>query len=116
MKKVVLFTLMVVFLATTAFAADILLTAYWTPNTDSATGYKLYRTDGARTEVAAIPGRATSTYNFSITVPDGSAGTLRFVMTATNATKESPDSVVATFPFDLTPTPVAPGGFGVRAR
>jgi hypothetical protein len=41
---------------------------------------------------------------------------LRFVMTATSATKESADSLPATYFFDLTPIPAVPGGFGIQAR
>jgi hypothetical protein len=112
-----LFILAILAIFTTpAFAADLLLKATWTPNTDSATGYKLYRVDGTRTLIGTIPGRATALYNFTLTVPDGSTGTARFVMTATTATKESVDSAVALFPFDLTPVPAAPGNLGVTVQ
>jgi hypothetical protein len=117
MKKVVLAVLFVAFLAGSAFGADLNLRATWTANTDTVTtGYRLYRTDGVRTLVASIPGRTTASHDFTITVPDGSTSTLRFVMTATSATKESADSLPATYFFDLTPIPAVPGGFGIQAR
>ena len=101
-------------MATMASAADLALKATWTPNTDTVTtGYRLYRTDGARVLVGTIPGKTTALYNFTITVPDNSLGTLKFVLTAYSPTKESADSVTASYPFDLTPVPAVPSGVNV---
>lgn len=114
MKKVLLAVLAVLLFASFGYAADLNLRATWTANTDTATtGYKIYRTDGTRTLVATVAGKTTATANFTVTVPDNYIGTLRFVMTAMSATKESADSLPATLPLDLTPVPAVPGGFNV---
>jgi hypothetical protein len=113
MKKMLfVLAILMVFSVSMAFADSIALKALWTPNTDTVTtGYKLYRTDGGRTLIGAIPGKTpTQPYLFSITVPAASSGTATFVMTATSATKESADSVTIPYPFDLTPTPAVPVG------
>lgn len=117
MKRIMLVLAMVLVMASVSMAADLALRATWTANTDTVTtGYKLYRTDGTRALVATIPGKTTALYNFTLTVPDGTTGTLRFVMTAISATKESADSVTALYPFDLTPVPSVPGGLGIVAQ
>jgi hypothetical protein len=116
MKKILLMVLAMVFITSLSYGANLALKATWTANTDAATGYKLYRTDGTRILIGTIPGRATTQYLFNVAVPDGSTGTLTFVMTATSATKESPDSAVASYFFDLTPALTAPVGVGVSPQ
>lgn len=119
MKKLLLVLAMVCLLIPSiSFAASIPLRANWTANTDTVTiGYKLYRTDGTRVQVGGnIVGKATTQYLFTITVPDGSTGTATFVMTAYSATKESADSVTVSYPFDLSPSPAVPVGFGIQAQ
>jgi hypothetical protein len=117
MKKICLMVMAMVFMASVSWGANLALKATWTSNTDTVTtGYKIYRTDGTRVLVGTIPGKTTSQYLFSITVPDGSSGTLTFVMTATSATKESADSLTASYPFDLSPIPAVPSGFGITAQ
>lgn len=119
MKKmwVVLAMVLALAFASVAIADDVALKATWTPNTDTVTlGYKLYRTDVARTLIATIPGKATATHNFTMVFPAGSIGTLKFVMTAYSATKESGDSNEAPYPLDLTPVPAVPGGFAVQKQ
>jgi hypothetical protein len=117
MKKLLIVLAMVVLIPSFVFAASIPLRAVWTANTDTVTiGYKLYRTDGTRALLGTIPGKATIQYNFNITVPDNSTGTATFVLTAYSATRESGDSVQVSYPFDLSPLPVVPGGFGIMAQ
>ena len=118
MKRICLMTLAMVLISSLVFGASLPLRAIWVPNTDSVTiGYKLYRTDGTRVQVGGnIAGKTTSQYLFTITVPDNSTGTLTFVLTAYSATKESGDSVTVSYPFDLSPSPVVPTGFGVSAQ
>jgi hypothetical protein len=113
MKKIILLTLAMVFMASLVFGASIPLKASWTPNSEpDMASYKLYRTDGTRTLLGTIA-HPTVTYSFSVTVADNSQGTLTFVLTAVDtAGNESLDSGVATYPFDLK-APVAPGGLGV---
>jgi hypothetical protein len=116
MRKIGLILAMVMFLLVplSSEAASIALKAIWTANADTVTtGYKLYRTDGTRILIGAIPGKTTVQYLFTITVPDNSIGTATFVMTATSATKESGDSNTASYPFDLTPMPAVPAGLGI---
>ena len=117
MKKMLIVLAMVVLIPSIAFSDSIPLRAVWTANTDAVTiGYKLYRTDGTRTLLGTIPGKNVIQYNFNLTVPDNSTGTAKFVLTATSATKESGDSVEVSYPFDLSPSPVVPGGFGIMAQ
>lgn len=119
MKRFLLVMVMVFAFASVSMAADIALRATWTANSpaDAAIGYRLFRVDGVRTQVGAdIPGRTTTSHNFTVTVPDNSTGTLRFVLVAYSPTKVSADSVAANYPFDLTPAPAAPGGFGIMAQ
>lgn len=115
MRAIFISVLAVLFWASVCFGASIPLKATWTPNTDTVTiGYKLYRTDGARQLIGTIVGKTpVQPYLFTITVPDGSVGTAVFVMTAYSSTRESTDSVQATYPFDLSPTPAVPVGLGI---
>ena len=110
MKKIVIVVLamVMVFMASLSFGATLNLKATWTANieTDMAS-YKLYRTDGTRTLIGTIP-HPTVLYNFSVTVPDQSSGTLKFVLTAVDTNNnESLDSTEATYPFNLDTTPPA---------
>lgn len=116
MKRIILLVLVMVFMASLAYGASIPLKATWTPNTDTTIGYKLYRTDGTRVLVGTIPGITTAQYLFSIMVPDNSAGTAIFIITAYSATKESADSVATNYPFDLTPIPTVPAGLGISKQ
>lgn len=118
MKQIGLLAMALVFISTFSFGATIALKATWNPNTDSVTiGYKLYRTDGTRVLIGTIPGKTpTQPYLFNITVPDNSTGTATFVMTAYSATKESADSGVANYPFDLTPPPAIPSSFTIAPQ
>lgn len=117
MKRIILLVLAMVFMASLSYGADLALKATWTPNTDSVTtGYKLYRTDGVRILIGAIPGKTVAQYLFNITVLDNSIGTATFIITAYSATKESVDSVVANYPFDLTPIPTVPAGLGISKQ
>jgi hypothetical protein len=115
MKRICLMVMAMVLISTLVFGASIPLKATWTPNTDSVTiGYKLYRTDGSRQLVGTIVGKTPAMpYLFSVTIPDGSTGTMTFVLTAYSTTKESGDSTPASLPFDLSPVPAVPMGFGV---
>ena len=72
-------------------------------------GYNLFRTDGTRVKINStlIPfrtgGSPTATYNFSVTVPDQSAGTLTFVLDAVDTSNnQSTDSNLAAYNYDLT--------------
>lgn len=98
------------------FGASLNLRATWDQNQEpDMKEYRLYRTDGTRVLVGTIP-HPTVSHDFSVTVPDGSSGTLSFVLTAVDtAGNESGDSNVATHPFDLAP-PARPGGLGVERR
>jgi hypothetical protein len=119
MKKLIgmLLVIALFFMGTSVWADTIALKAAWVANTDTATtGYKIYRTDGSRSLIGTIPGKTTSSYLFNITVPAGAIGTATFVLTATSATKESGDTAPASYPFDLTPVPPIPGGFGVTVQ
>lgn len=117
MRKLALALILVLAVAVPSFGADLALRATWTANTDTVTtGYKLFRTDGTRVLLATIPGRTTASYDFVVTVPDNSTSTLTFVMRAYSATKESADSLPASYFFDLTPIPAVPGGLGIQAR
>jgi hypothetical protein len=54
--------------------------------------------------------------NFSATVPDQSAGTLTYVLTAVDTNNnESPDSAPATYTYNLdTTAPISPKNLSVR--
>ncbi len=94
------------FCASSAFGANLSLKATWTANTESdMKEYRLYRTDVTRTLVGTIPHPATL-YNFSVTVPDQSVGTLTFVLTAVDTnSNESLDSTPASYSYNLDATP-----------
>uniref|UniRef100_A0A6M3IJ98 Putative structural protein n=1 Tax=viral metagenome TaxID=1070528 RepID=A0A6M3IJ98_9ZZZZ len=113
MKRICLLTLVLVFMSSLVFGATLNLRATWTANTEpDMASYKLYRTDGTRTLLGTIAHPVTL-YDFSIIVPDGSQGTLTFVMTAVDTSdNESGDSNTASYPFDFQ-LPAAPGGFSV---
>ena len=99
-----------------AFGASLSLKATWTGNTESdMKEYRLYRTDGTRTLVGTIP-HPTTLYNFSVTVPDQSAGTLTFVLTAVDTNNnESTDSTVASYSYNLdTAAPSSPKNLSVQ--
>jgi hypothetical protein len=89
------------------FSATLNLKATWTPNTESdMAGYNLYRTDGTRLKLnpALIPHPPVLPYNFSVTVPDNSSGTMTFILTAVDTTgNESLDSATASKIYDLVP-------------
>jgi hypothetical protein len=95
-----------------AFSATLNLKATWTANTETdMKEYRVYRTDGTRALIGTIAHPATS-YNFSVTVPDQSAGTITFVITAVDTTNnQSADSTPSSYTYnlDLTP-PAAPRG------
>ena len=101
-----------------SFSATLNLKATWTANTESdMKEYRLYRTDGTRTLVGTIP-HPTTTYNFSATVPDGSAGTMTFVLVAVDTNNNiSPDSATASYAYntDVTP-PIAPKGLSIAKQ
>lgn len=118
MKKVAMSLVIIILFCGSAFGATLNLRATWTANTESdMASYKLYRTDGTRTLIGTIP-HPTTSYNFSVTVPDGSAGTLTFVLTAVDTNNnESADSVPASYSYnlDITP-PSAPRNLSVQKQ
>jgi len=107
MKRIALSTLIIIVVfCGSAFGATLNLKATWTANTESdMASYKLYRTDGTRTLMGTIP-HPTTTYNFSVTVPDNSAGTLTFVLTAVDTnSNESVDSMPAYYNYNIDTIP-----------
>ena len=125
MKTFLMALVMVMLLVGSALAVDIPLKATWTPNIEpDMKEYRLYRTDlpvaatqtgGTRTLIGTIP-HPTAVYLFSVTVPDGTDGTLKFVLTAADIEgNQSLDSMEAVYPFDFKP-PVAPTSFGVQRQ
>lgn len=117
MKKILLLAISLVLLASVAWSASIPLKATWTPNTEAdMAGYNLYRTDGTRLKLnpTLITHPPTLPYNFIVTVPDNSSGTMTFVLTAVDAMgNESVDSVVVNKVYDLIP-PVRPIGLVIN--
>jgi len=115
MKKIILI-MAIVLMASSTFGASISLKAIWTPNTEAdMAGYNLYRTDGTRLKLnpALIPHPPVLPYNFIVSVPDNSSGTMTFVLTAVDSIgNESPDSNTASRPYDLVP-PAKPVGLTV---
>ena len=101
--KILLIVLSIVLLqATFSYGASHAFTATWTANTDGVTtSYKLYRTDlgygtgGVRVLIDTIA-HPTVTCDFNVTIPDGVSALLTFVVVATNATGDAPDSNVGT--------------------
>lgn len=101
-----------------SFAATLNLRATWTANTEpDMKEYRLYRTDGTRTLIGVIPHPSTS-YNFSVNVPDQSSGTLTFVLTAVDTNNnESADSAPASYSYNLdTIPPAAPRNLSVQKQ
>ncbi len=118
MKKVAISLVIIILFCGSAFGATLNLRATWTANTESdMASYKLYRTDGTRTLIGTIP-HPTTSYNFSVTVPDGSAGTLTFVLTAVDTNNnESADSAPASYSYNLDTTPPsAPRNLSVQKQ
>lgn len=96
------------FVCNVSLAATLNLRATWTANTEpDMKEYRLYRTDGTRTLIGTIP-HPNTFHNFSVTVPDQSAGTLTFVLTAVDTNNnESADSAPASFSYNLDTIPPA---------
>jgi len=125
MKWVVIATMMFMVICGPALGATLNLKASWTPPTTNADGtpltdlasYKLYRTDGSRTLISTIQAPSSS-YNFSVTVADQSAGTLTFVITAVDTSNnESVDSNTASYSYNLnTVPPSAPKNLSVQKQ
>jgi len=118
MKWVVIIVFLSLFICTSSFGATLNLKATWTANTEpDMKEYRLYRTDGTRTLIGTIP-HPTNYYNFSVTVPDQSAGTLTFVLTAVDTNNnESADSAPASYSYNLdTVPPAAPKNLTVQKQ
>ena len=109
MKRIILIVISILLMSSVVFGASLNLRATWTVNTEpDMASYRLYRTDGARLLLGTIPHPAV-TYDFSVTVPDGSAGTLTFVLVAVDTNNNaSVDSVTVPFAYNLDVTPPAP--------
>lgn len=107
-----LFSVCSLVLSQPVLGATLNLTAKWTANTDpDMKEYRLYRTDITRTRIGTAPYLNTS-LPFATTVPDGSAGTLLFVVTAVDVNNnESADSNLAPYSYDLSPTTYAVSGY-----
>jgi len=97
-----LFSICSLFLSQSAFGATLNLTAGWTLNTEpDIKEYRLYRTDITRTLLGTTP-HPNNSYPFTVNVPDGSSGTLLFVITAVDTSNyESSDSNPASYSYDL---------------
>lgn len=118
MKQIVLMVLAMVLMASLVFGASIPLRATWTANAEpDMASYRLYRTDGTRLLIGTIL-HPTITYDFFVTVPDGSAGTLTFVLVAVDTNNNaSLDSVASPFAYNLDVTPpVRPTNLNIQAR
>jgi hypothetical protein len=116
MKKIGLSLMIIMVFCGSAFGATLSLRATWTVNTESdMKEYRLYRTDGTRTLIGTIP-HPTATYNFSVTVPDQSAGTLTFVLVAVDTNNNpSTDSSPASYSYNSdTIPPTSPKGLTVQ--
>jgi hypothetical protein len=116
MKKIGLSLMIIMVFCGSAFGASLSLRANWTANTElDMKEYRLYRTDGTRTLVGTIP-HPTATYNFSVTVPDQSAGTLTFVLVAVDTSNNpSADSTPATYSYNSdTVPPARPSGLTIQ--
>src|SRR4030042_1265260 len=102
-----LFSLSFLILSQSVLGATLNLTASWTANTDpDVRDYRLYRTDGTRTLIGTTP-HPNTTYPFTVTVSDGSYGTLLFVLTAVDINNnESADSSPGSYSYDLRSTTV----------
>ena len=97
-----LFSICSLFLSHSTFGATFNLTAAWTLNTEpDIKEYRLYRTDITRTLLGTTL-HPNNSYPFTVTVPDGSSGTLLFVITAVDTSNyESADSNPASYSYDL---------------
>lgn len=118
MKRIILIIISILLMSSVVFGASLNLRATWTPNTEPDMAlYRLYRTDGTRTLLGTIT-HPTVTHDFSVTVADGSQGTLTFVLTAVDTnSNESLDSVTAPFAYNLDVTPPAsPGGVNIQKQ
>lgn len=118
MKRIILIIISILLMSSVVFGASLNLRATWTANTEpDMASYRLYRTDGVRLLIGTIPHPAI-TYDFSTTVPDGSAGTLTFVLVAVDTNNNaSLDSVTVPFVYNLDVTPpVSPSGVNIQAR
>src|SRR4030042_1692243 len=102
-----LFSLSSLILSQSVSGGTLNLTASWTANTEpDICEYRLYRTDGTRTWIATTA-HPNASCNSSVTVPNGSSGTLTFVLTAVDINNnESADSSPASYNYDLRPTTV----------
>ena len=122
MKKMIVLMAMVISLFLSmdvALGANLDLKGLWDRNAETdLAGYNLYRTDGTRTKINAsligiTYGTATNPYLFSLTITDGTEGTLRYKLTAVDtAGNESLDSAEAPYTYDLK-APLAPVGLGI---
>ncbi|MBM4337972.1 MAG: hypothetical protein FJ110_00345 [Deltaproteobacteria bacterium] len=101
---IIVFSLL--FICGPSFGATLNLRATWTANTEpDMREYRLYRTDGTRTLIGTIA-HPTTSYNFTITVPDNSSGTLTFVLTAVDTNNnQSADSTPASYNYNLDTIP-----------
>lgn len=118
MKWMVLSFLIAMIFCESALSATLNLRATWTANTETdMKEYRLYRTDGTRALIGTIA-HPTTSYNFSVTVPDQSAGTLIFVLTAIDTNNnESLDSTPASYNYNLdTVAPAAPKNLNVQKQ
>ena len=90
-----------------AFGTTITLTAIWDANTETdLAGYRVYRTDGTRTMIGTVSAPTHQYGPFNTTVPDQSAGVLKFVVTAYDTNNnESLDSNTATWTYNLDTIP-----------
>jgi hypothetical protein len=109
------FTLCPLLYTPCGFGATLNLKATWTANTEpDMKEYRLYRTDGTRTLLGTIQ-HPTVLYNFSVTVPDQSAGTLGFALTAVDTNNNESGDATATYPFNTdTVPPASPKGLTVQ--
>ena len=107
-----LFSAGLLILSQSASGATLNLEGTWTPPTTYTNGapltdlasYNLYETDTTRTLIVNIPATVAQPYLFSVTVADGSQGTLTFVITAVDTSgNESADSAPASYQYNLSP-------------
>jgi len=118
MKWTVVILLASLFICGSSFGATLNLRATWTANTESdMKEYRLYRTDGTRALIGTIP-HPTISYNFSVTVPDQSSGTLTFVLTAIDTNNNvSLDGSPASYSYNFdTIPPTAPRNLSVQSQ
>ena len=103
MKRIGISLIVMTVFCGSAFGATLNLTAKWTANTEpDMMEYRLYRTDVSRTLIGTTPHPDTSFGPFPVTVPDGSSGTLIFVVTAVDTSNlESADSNPSSYTYDL---------------